>query len=92
MLCAAAALVRLWRSAGFAVRAACGACAGGVESAACGAHGVWMGEESGDGGCPQGFVRRWRSSSLRSAHRLCGPCGRGGAWGLVSSPLTARFV
>jgi hypothetical protein len=45
-----------------------------------GNHGVWRCEESGDGGGPRGRGRRRCSSSLRSAHRLCGPCGRGGAW------------
>jgi hypothetical protein len=43
------------------------------------------------GGPSRGGLGRLTLDSLRSAHRLCGPRGRGGAWESRERPPTARF-
>ena len=57
--------------------------------------GDWTGaaEKSGkrQGGPSRGGLGRLTLDSLRSAHRLCGPRGRGGAWESRERPPTARF-
>ena len=53
-----------------------------------GVHQLGGCEESGDGGQPFVACPAAVFDSLRSAHRLGGPCGRGGAWGLLASYST----
>ena len=50
-------------------------------------------EKSGkqQGGPIRGGLCCLTLDSLRSAHRLCGPCGRGGAWESRERPPTARL-